>query len=977
MDVRLTRIVEDLADSFQGELSIDPVVRALYATDGSLYQIQPWAVAWPKSAADISVLIQYASEHRLPVIPRGSGSSVTGGSLGQGIVIDCARHLNQIEEVDESTVRCGAGVVLDELNRFLRPKGRYFPPDPSRSISTTIGGMLAVDAAGSHAISVGSMRDHVREIEFITAAGDHWLAERSANPLRSVAQVERTSSPTQLELTKQLRYLLEHYETKIRAASSNGLMRRGGGYFVYGVNQESTLDLPRLLVGSEGTLACFTSATLQTLPLPEYRGAMLILFETLEAAARAVTRLVAEEPAACDLIDRRLLSLGREASTDFARLIPQSAEAALILEWSGWSSSEVLLRLDRYQRLIREFGHGCSVQCETTSPAGADFLWSLPQQVVPLLHRLPGVDRALPFVEDIAVPPMFLEEFIFRAQKTLQRHGMVASLYAHAPTGQLHLRPFLPAPKIEDGPRLQALAMELYEAAWHLGGTISGEHGLGLSRSGFLRQQAGPLYPLFQEIKNLFDPQNLLNPGKVITEDPNLLTQHLRGTSAPALDVHEIQLNWSAEEVLKTADACNGCGSCRNHGEKLRMCPLFQFDATEAASPRAKANLVRQTLQSDLDTHLLGSSEFNQVADLCFNCRQCRLECPSQVDIPHLVHELRAQYVAQHGLPKSLWFLTRAMDWGDWLNRAAPVLNTLLERPSVRWLTERFFGVARQRHLPRFAPQSFLSQLPAKYTQPPLRLTNRTVIYFVDYFANHHDTELAWATIQVLERNGLEVHVPPRQMRCGMELIAAGDLEWARTIAETNVRFLVEFAREGCPVICSEPTAAVCLREDYPLLLNSDDARVVSEHAIELGDFLERRHAIGQLDLGFEEVPMLASYHTPCHLRALGRGTPLINLCSMIPGFNSPKIEAGCSGMAGMFGMESRNFDKSLAIGAGLRLALDSATSLVGTTECSSCQLQMLQLSRHPVVHPIKLLALGYGFLPELRKQLLKSYAAK
>lgn len=369
---------------------------------------------------------------------------------------------------------------------------------------------------------------------------------------------------------------------------------------------------------------------------------------------------------------------------------------------------------------------------------------------------------------------------------------------------------------------------------------------------------------------------------------------------------------------------------------------------------------------------MLASPEFKQVTDLCFNCRQCRIECPSRVDIPHLVQELRAQYVAQHGLSRSLWFLTRAMDWGDWLNRASPVLNTLLGWKSVRWLTERLFGVARKRQLPRFSSQSFLGQLPARYTQPPLRLTSKTVIYFVDYYANHHDPELAQATLQILERNRWDVHVPPRQQRCGMELIAAGDLEWARAIAESNVRFLVEFAREGCPIVCSEPTAAVCLREDYPLLLKSDDARVVAEHTYELGDFLEQKHAAGQLDVNFCEVPFTANYHTPCHLRALGRGTPLANLCSLIPGLQTPRIEAGCSGMAGMFGMEVKNYETSLAIGTNLQTVLKSTENRLGTTECSSCQMQMTQLAEQPVLHPLKLLAMGYGMLPELRQQLLQ-----
>ncbi len=961
-ELRQSRIVEDLRDSFSGELSVHVVDRGLYANDGSLYEIPPAAVACPKSRDDLVALMRYAAEEQWPVIPRGGGSSVTGGSLGRGIVVDCSRHLRAIEVLDEETVHVQPGVVLEQLNRRLRPLGRYFPPDPSNPAMTTIGGMLAVDAAGSHAISVGSMRDHVRRIELVTPQGELWETTR-----------ERIGESAQPERCERLAAALRRHATTTAQANTGKLRRRGGGYYVYGVLQEDILDLPRLLIGSEGTLGLFAGATLHTLPLPQHRGAMLILFDTLETAARAVTKLVDEDPAACDLLDRRLLSLAREVSTEYARLIPVTAEAALILEWSGWSAREVLLRLDRYQRLVREFVPRCTVQCETTSPAGADFLWSLPRQVVPLLQRLQGRERPLPFVEDIAVPPEFLEEFIFRTQKILQRHNVVSSLYAHAPTGQVHLRPFLPFPTAAEPGPLRELAQDLYDAAWQLGGTISGEHGLGLVRSEFLAKQAGPLYSLFREIKELFDPRGLCNPGKVVCDEPpGLMLRDFRGSVVPEGGVHELQLQWSATRLLETATACNGCGRCRTREEGTRMCPLFRLEGSEGASPRAKANLVRQTLTGALPEPLFASPEFKQVADLCFNCRQCRLECPSGVDIPHLVQELKGQHVALHGLSRGTWFLTRAMDAGDWLNRAAWLLNPLLKRRVARWFVERLFGVARRRKLPEIAPRSFLSEAGSRRTAPPTLLGQRTVIYFVDYFANHHDTELAWATVQVLERQGLHVHVPPRQKRCGMELIAAGDMEGALALAEHNVKVLVEFAREGCPILCSEPTAAVCLKEDYPLLVGSVDARVVADQTWEVGGYLRHLHAAGKFELALAPLKLEAAYHEPCHLRALNESTPLLELCRLIPQLTTAPLSAGCSGMAGMYGMESKTFPTSLEIGRALITRMQQPDIRLGLTECSSCRLQMEQGTKTPTVHPLKLLAAAYGLMPELRSRLLR-----
>lgn len=961
VDVRQSRLIEDLSDSFTGELSTNIVDCAMYACDGSLYQVPPWAVACPRSAEDASTLVRYAFAENIPIIPRGSGSSVTGGALGRGIVVDCSRHLREITFHDDDTVHVQAGVVLDDLNRALRRRGRYFPPDPASAATTTIGSMLAVDAAGSHAISVGSTRDHVLQLDAVMVNGEQRHLGRETWP----GPEDETSSEHHRRLVS-LRQALRSHELAIRAALTTGLRRRGGGYYVYDVASPEGIDLPRLLIGSEGTLALFTGATLHTLPLPQHRGAMLILFETIETAARAVTRLVEEEPAACDLLDRRLLNLARETSAEFADLIPGSAEAALIVEWSGWSAAEVLRRLDRFQRLIREFVPGCAVQCEATTPAGADFLWSLPRQVVPLLHRLQGLERPLPFVEDIAVPPEYLEEFIFRAQKIFQRHNVVSSLYAHAPTGQLHLRPFLSLPTPADASHLQGIAADLYEAAWHLGGTVSGEHGLGLVRSQFVRKQAGPLYALFEQIKQIFDPRGILNPDKVISQQVDLMTRDLRAVHPPVEEVHELQLSWNRERLVDAAISCNGCGRCRTAEPGSRMCPVFRDTPDESASPRAKANLMRQVLLREIPDPLLASPEFKRVADQCFNCRQCQLECPSGVDIPHLVQEIKAQHVEQNGLSRGTWFLTRSMDWGEWLNRASFALNPLLKQPAVRWLTEKLFGVHHRRKLPPIASRSFLRQVEGSRTSSPMTLGKSTVIYFVDYFANHHDPDLAWACVKVLEQQGLAVHVPPRQQRCGMELIAAGDLDWARSIAEENIKVLVEFAREGCPILCSEPTAALCLKQDYPLLLGTEDAQVVASQTLEVGQYLQQLEQQGRLSRELSELPFRVAYHLPCHQRVLSGVSPLLELCRQIPGLAVQTLDAGCSGMAGMFGMEARTFDQSLRIGRELQRQWSQSDALLGMTECSSCRLQMEQGVARTVVHPLKLLAAAYEGWPEL-----------
>ena len=458
---------------------------------------------------------------------------------------------------------------------------------------------------------------------------------------------------------------------------------------------ETRLNLPRLLVGSEGTLALFTAATLHTSPLPAHRGVGLLLFGRLESALNVVQALIAQQPSACDLLDRRLLSLGRESDPRFEQLIPQSAEAGLIVEQTGYTESQVRQRIRMAFDAARHVDASSRLAAEAYSPDEIDLLWSLPQRVVPNLTRIAGESRPLPFIEDIAVPPAVLRDVLRQAQTVLQKHRVTASLYAHAASGQIHLRPFLPMPTAADGPAMEALARELYEVVLAVGGTISGEHGDGLPRTAFLRTQYGPLYKVFREVKEIFDPRHLLNPGKIVSDDPHLTVKDFRPTpvvtssepdesgtttaisqltpatetAAPAVPLVGLQLRWTAEAVAEEALRCNGCGVCRTQDPGSRMCPFFRAAPREEASPRAKANAVRTYVSGFLDAADLSGEEMKRLANLCFNCKQCELECPSNIDVPHLMIEAKA-----------------AVRGGQWVapQRLDPVASALLRRAGLQ-----------------------------------------------------------------------------------------------------------------------------------------------------------------------------------------------------------------------------------------------------------------------------------------------------
>lgn len=1004
MDERRRRISEDLNDAIEGEIRVDRVVLAAYSTDASLYEMEPLAVAFPQHTKDVEILAAYSANNNVPLIARGAGSGLAGGAIGHGIVIDFSRHMHQIISISDDRVRVQTGVVREKLNQQLRERERYFAPDPSNGRITTVGGMLGVDGAGSHAVRIGSARDHVESIECVLSGGQRvefgreklsgesslneptLLNRDSAVILSDSTQPESlrlssmTSTTRRTQLLQQIEQILRDNEALIREHQPP-LLRNCCGYLLRGTLQGNCMDLARMLVGSEGTLGLFTEATLFTMPLPKHRSAAILMFQTLESAVQAMQLILPLEPSACDALDRRLLSLGRGADQRFRDLILPDAEAGLIIEFPGFSEQEVRQRLEDSQRLLQDKKIDFQMTRQAFTFEDVELLWALPAKVVSLLASLRGSSRPLPFVEDIAVPPDCLSEFLPAAQKIFQKHEVTATLYAHAASGQLHFRPIMPVPNRGDETSMEAIARDLYRKVREFGGTISGEHGDGLSRTAFIRSQYGPLYRVFQQIKDVFDPQRLLNPDKIISNDPSLTVKHLRRTAMiveqastaqlrPLLPM--MQLAWTAEEATDAAVRCNGCGTCRVQFAPQRMCPFTSEVGEEELSPRAKANIVRSSLCTDSVQNLIANENASRLLESCFNCKQCQLECPSEVNIPHLLIEARAQHVQAHGLSKTAWLLSRVHTYARMASRISFLTNRLLNNSLFRKSIQRFLGISAQRRLPRFTQTPFLE------SQRVLRNENSaspgssrpTIVYFVDYFANSHDPELAEAFVRVVEHNGYRVFIPPAQTVSGMAMFTNGDLTGARTIAEHNLRELIEPAREGYSIVCTEPSAALCLTQEYPMLVPNDDAEVVAQRTIDAGTFLAELHRRGKLKTDFAPLSMKIAWHTPCHVKALRKGTPMLELLALIPELKVVQIEKGCTGMAGTFGIAAANFQQSIEIGAELIREMQTVDAVAGVTDCSACRMQMEQAATIPTIHPIKLLALSYGLMPRLSERL-------
>jgi FAD/FMN-containing dehydrogenase/Fe-S oxidoreductase len=957
------RILDDLKGVLKGELLFDELSRALYSTDASIFQVEPLGVVVPQDEEDVQALVRYAGEHQLALVPRGAGTGLAGEALGSGLIVDLSRHFRSVIEIGDDTVRVQPGIVYRDLNARLAQLGRRFAPDPTSGVQCTIGGMLATNASGAHALRHGYTRDHVHRLRVVLDNGDAVWAGIESLPAGGSVQSERWPN-----IIQQVSHLLDQHADLIAVCRPRTKFNRCG-YLLHDVRRNNGLDLARLLVGSEGTLGLFTEATLRTIPLAGGRSVVLLGFDSLDRALQAAQRSRPSQPAACELIDRRLLTLARGRGADLRALIPSEGEAVLLMEYEADSPAEARTMARDAANQLGRTETGILYTVTATAPDEIERLWSLRESVLPSLYGLRAGPQPVACVEDVGVPPEELPTYLRRVQEILQRHETTASFLVHAATGQVHTRPFLNLQRPEDSARLWALAEEIHGLALELGGTVSTQHGTGLARTPWVARQFGQLYPVLRELKTIFDPDARFNPGKIIGPSPGMPAWPLR-RSPDATERVRWLLRWQPGEVCTESHNCNGCGHCRTEAPGQRMCPIFRVTQAEAATPRAKANLLRHLLQEGTDPRLFSSDEAREIADLCVNCRMCASECPARVNIPKLMLETKAANVAEHGLDRADWALARTEGFAALASALAPFVNVGLGSRPVRWFLEKVFGVAHQRRLPRFTRRSFLNRAERRgWTRRPRAARDR-VAYFVDVYANYNDPLIAEAVVEVLQHNGIEVYVPPGQRGCGMAPLTFGDVEAAREAAQQNVLVLAELAREGFSILCAEPTAALMLRQDYPDLLDDPDAKLVADHVVELTAFLWDLHLEGRFRIDFQPLDLAVGHHVPCHLKALGRPAHGPALLALIPGLRVRTIDVSCSGMAGTFGLKATNYAISLEAGRTMLDELKQGPCEYGSTECSTCRLQMEEGTGKRTLHPAQYLALAYGLLPEVALRL-------
>ncbi len=962
--------LNDLQKNVKGNVRTDDYNLTFYSTDASIYQVKPYGVLIPKTIEDLHAAVELAAKHKMPILPRTAGSSLAGQAVNEALVIDMTRYLDQVLEfnAEESWVRVQPGLVLDELNLYLKPRGLQFGPDPASSNRAAMGGIVANNSTGAHSILYGMTADHVLETSVILSDG----SRASFGPVEA-AQLEQRRQWTGLEggIYRQIWDITQTNSEIIRAGTPRH-WRRCGGYnldrFVEGVSYkypplDDRFNLAKLICGSEGTLAIMTDIKLNLVPLPTKTALAIVHFGSLAEALAAVSVILQVEPSAVELLDNLGLTMCREVP-EYARLLTSFIEGepncVLITEFYGETETELEAKIESLKAILQKEKVATTALVPAISPSLQNKVWTVRKVGLGLLMSIKGDFKPVPFIEDTAVPVEHLPQYVARIESFCNDLGTKVAYYAHASAGCVHIRPLINTKVASEIDKLPPIANFAVELATEYEGAFSSEHGDGRARSWLNEKFFGKeLYGLFKEVKQTFDPDNLLNPGNIVDAPP--MTESFRyGDDYSVVDLKE-NLDFSEDMGFHRAvEMCNGAGICRKRTTGT-MCPSFMVTREEEHSTRGRANALRAALSGILPPEALTSQRMYEVMDLCIECKACKAECPSSVDMAKIKFEFLTHYYEKHRIPLRVRLFADIAFWSHLGSGLfAPLSNWSLKNGLIRWGLEKFMGISRRRQLPEFAPVPFTLWFKHRQKEngQPASSSRKKVVLFNDTFNTYNYPNTAIAATELLEAAGFEVILPGHKC-CGRPMISKGLVKPARRLARDTIERLAPLARQGLPIIGLEPSCILSIRDEYFALL-PDEPRVklVAEQCYTFEEFIAKLADDGELELSFTDEPRQILLHGHCHQKSLVGTEPSKRSLTLPAGYSVTEVDSGCCGMAGSFGYETEHYDISMAMAERRLLPAvreqDEDTIIVAAGV--SCRQQIKHGTGQEALHPAELL---------------------
>ncbi|MHA4738081.1 FAD-binding and (Fe-S)-binding domain-containing protein [Dyadobacter sp. MSC1_007] len=972
-----------LAQRLEGDLFYDNTMRTLYATDASAYREMPLAVAIPKSIGDLKTLISYATEHKISLIPRTAGTSLAGQVVGNGIIVDVSKNFNKIIEInaEERWVRVQPGVVRDELNMALKPYGLYFGPETSTANRAMIGGMVGNNSCGSNSIVYGSTREHLLEVKAILADGsDAEFKNLKNNELTSLLSSARQKNGSASLLDKiylKTNEILSSSENQAEIRKNfpkPSVERRNTGYaldmllnmepYTPANEAEKPFNMCSLIAGSEGTLCFLTEIKVNLVPLPpKTQGLVCVHCDTIDEALRATILTLKYQPHAVELIDEYVLECAatnaeQKKNAFFVKNKPDGKfPAILVVDLSRETKEEVEKLASDMEAELKEAGIGFHYPLLFGDDTKK--IWTLRKAGLGLLANIPGDEKAVAVIEDTAIDVYDQPEYIRDFNEILRKHGMSAVHYAHAGSGELHLRPIINLKTSEGHRQFRMIAEEIAALVKKYDGSLSGEHGDGRLRGEFIPKMVGEHnYQLFKDIKKTWDPNNIFNPGKIVDTAP--MDTFLRYEADQKTPEFKTYFRFQDQDILQHAEQCNGSGDCRKTQlSGGTMCPSFMATRNEKDTTRARANILREMLTRSPKENRFDNEEIKEVYDLCLACKGCKGECPSNVDVAKLKMEFLQQYHDVHGVPIRSWLVGNFSKMTGIASYVPWAYNLIFKNAPLRKIANRVVGFHPERTMPLLHSTTLKKWYEQRVSTAPK--LERKVYLFCDEFTNYNDVEIGKKSILALEKLGYEVIIP-NHGPSGRPQLSKGLLKDAKKIAEENIRLLKDIVSHHTPLVGIEPSAILTFRDEYPDLVSEElleDAKKVAQNALQFDEFVAREIELKNISKDqFTKEKRLIKLHGHCQQKAISSMIPTKKMLSLPENYTVQLIPSGCCGMAGSFGYEKEHYDISMQIG---ELVLFPAVrqqpeEVIIAAPGTSCRHQIHDGTGRKALHPAEIL---------------------
>lgn len=964
--------LQNLSASLQGEVETDDSIRLIYATDASAYREVPLGVVYPAHADDIKKLINFCRDHNTSLIPRTAGTSLAGQVVGGGIVADVSRHMTKILEVNvqEKWVRVQPGVILDELNMYLRPMGLFFGPETSTASRCMMGGMVGNNACGAHSLIYGSTREHTLELTTLLSDGSEvTFGQVSKEEFEQKCRLESMEGRI-YRLFKEMLSQSENQKEIISQFPDPEIERRNTGYAidlllqteVFGEN-EKPFNLTQLLAGSEGTLAFTTEIKLNLVDLPPANKALVCAhFNTIADSLKANLIALKFKPAAIELMDKIVLDLTKENIEQLKNrfFVEGDPGAILVVEFVGNDMKSIREQAAAMEKAMRAAGLGYHFPVVE----GADMkrVWDLRKAGLGIINNLPGDAKPAPVIEDTAVNPAVLPEYINEFDAMLKKYGKECVYYAHVATGELHLRPILNLKDPADVELFYQIALETARLVKKYRGSLSGEHGDGRLRGQFIPLMVGEHnYQLFKEIKKTWDPQGLFNPGKIV--DTPAMNTSLR--NVPGLPTREIKTTFDFSKdlgILRAAEKCNGTAVCRKTElSGGTMCPSYMASRDERQTTRARANVLREFLTNSTKANPFDHEEIYQVMDLCLSCKACKSECPASVDVAKLKAEFLQQYYASHHIPLRTLMIAHISKINTLGSHFRWIYNFVNGNKFISGMTARLVGFAPERQFPLL----YKTTLDKWHRQHTRRhngsFPNGRVYLFNDEFTRFNDTEIGIKAIKLLLALGYEVIIPDH-LESARTYLSKGLVKRAKKIANQNIRKLASLITSETPLVGIEPSAILTFRDEYKELADpslKQEASALARNTFMIDEFLQREIKAGKITREqFTREKKEIKLHGHCHQKSLASTSPTLFILNFPENYSATEIPSGCCGMAGSFGFEKEHYDLSMKVGELVLFPAvrnSAATTLIAAPG-TSCRHQIKDGTSRTAHHPIEIL---------------------